>query len=187
MQFSQSTIPSAGYITVTSESRFSVQQGMYAWRGGVAVPRPLGRAPARAIYVLYLTVLGERQLVHVGVLPSDLYGRSGPRSSQFERACRVARIVRRRLPGPNVKNERRQHHGEPHGGAGQDCGEAEPWRADAEIGGEFLTVWGVDGKPLGKQCAGERERQIESAQNRGNRYHARGNEGGKRRIAGEES
>src|SRR5215472_16372787 len=105
----------------------------------------------------------------------------------FERACRAARIVRRRSPGPNVKNERRHHHGETHGGAGQDRGEAEPWRADAEISGEFLTVWGVGGKPLGKQCVGEREQQIESAQSRGNRYHARGNEGGKCRVAGDES
>src|SRR5262249_9175195 len=105
----------------------------------------------------------------------------------FERACRVARIVRRRSPGPNVKNERRHHHGEAHGGPGQDRGQAQPWPADAEIGGGYLTVWGIDANPLGKQRGAEREQQIESAQNRGNRYHARGNEGGKRRIAGKES
>ena len=68
------------------------------------------------------------------------WGRSGPRSSTSNTARRTAQIVQRRLPGPNVKHERRQHHGDTYADAGQDCGEAQPSRADAEIRGKFLAV-----------------------------------------------
>ena len=77
---------------------------------------------------------------YLSVFCAAILGSKRTEIVDLERIRPTAQIVWRRLPGPNVKHERCQHRAETHGGGGQDCGEAQPWRADAEIRGKLLAV-----------------------------------------------